>query len=114
MVLIVSKIGLSLHPAFLFLAALLYLDSYKLVTLRSILATIAIGCAIALGAYLVNNELFSRFGTSELTYRRYASPLVEESLKAVYVIVLLRLRKIGFMVDAALQGFAIGVKRLDH
>lgn len=106
--LIASKIGLSLLPVFLFLSALIFLDSYKLVTLRAILTTIAIGCTIAVCAYLANNELFKRIGLSELTYRRYASPLVEELLKAIYVTLLLRLRKIGFMVDAALQGFAIG------
>jgi uncharacterized membrane protein YeaQ/YmgE (transglycosylase-associated protein family) len=41
-------------------------------------------------------------------YSWYIAPLIEELLKAAYLIYLLRSNKIGFMVDAAISGFAIG------
>jgi hypothetical protein len=41
-------------------------------------------------------------------YARYASPVVEESLKALVIIYLFRSHKIGFLVDSAIMGFAVG------
>ena len=39
---------------------------------------------------------------------RYAGPIIEESLKLVLIAVILRRRQIGFPVDAAVLGFAVG------
>lgn len=41
-------------------------------------------------------------------YSRYVAPIVEEVLKAMFIVYLIKSRKIGFMVDAAIFGFAIG------
>jgi hypothetical protein len=38
----------------------------------------------------------------------YVAPVVEESCKAAFVIILLQRSKVGFVVDAAIHGFAIG------
>jgi hypothetical protein len=38
----------------------------------------------------------------------YVGPVVEESLKATFVVYLLRRNKVGFVVDAAIHGFGIG------
>ncbi len=99
---------LSLTPVLLFLAALIVLDSYKLVTFRSVLVTIALGSAIALVAYGINTVFLDGVGINLQMYRRYCAPIVEESLKGLYVIYLIRGRKVGFMVDAAIAGFAAG------
>ena len=42
------------------------------------------------------------------TYSRDVAPIIEESLKAAVVIVLIRTRRIGFLVDASVLGFAVG------
>lgn len=42
------------------------------------------------------------------SYSRYGAPVVEEFFKAIYLVYLLKSKKIGFMVDAAIYGFAIG------
>jgi RsiW-degrading membrane proteinase PrsW (M82 family) len=95
-------------PVVMFLAALIFLDSYKLVTRRSILITIGVGSLAALIAMLVNQFVLSRELIDEVIYIRYGAPLVEEVVKAAYVIYLVRSRKVGFMVDAAIYGFAVG------
>ncbi len=100
--------AVSLLPVFLFLAALVFLDSYKLVPIRAILLTIAAGCAAAVIAYLANKTAFDLLRADPELYRRYGSPLVEEALKAVTIIVLLKKKRIGFTVDAAVYGFAVG------
>jgi hypothetical protein len=41
-------------------------------------------------------------------FARYPAPIVEEIFKGLYVIFLIRARRIGFLVDAAIYGFAIG------
>src|SRR6185295_11307150 len=42
------------------------------------------------------------------TYSRYIAPIVEELLKAAVIAALLRTHRIGFLVDAAILGFAAG------
>lgn len=42
------------------------------------------------------------------TYTRYFAPVVEETLKALFLIFLIHSNRIGFMVDSAICGFAIG------
>ena len=41
-------------------------------------------------------------------YSRYGAPLIEESIKSVVVLVLIRTRRIGFLVDASVLGYAVG------
>ncbi len=41
-------------------------------------------------------------------YSRYVAPIVEESLKAIVLIFLFRTNRIGFLVDSAIMGFAVG------
>jgi hypothetical protein len=41
-------------------------------------------------------------------FSRYVAPLTEELLKALVVVALVRMHRIGFLVDAAIFGFAVG------
>jgi RsiW-degrading membrane proteinase PrsW (M82 family) len=102
------RISVSVIPVFAFLAGLLLLDSFKLVNIRLILEIILVGCIVAVISLLVNRPLQRLFTLEVHLYSRYAAPLVEELLKAVPVIFLLNRKKIGFMVDAAICGFAVG------
>ncbi|MBN1540771.1 PrsW family intramembrane metalloprotease [candidate division KSB1 bacterium] len=104
----ILKIAFSLFPVLLFLIALVSLDSYKLVRLRSVLISIVIGGVAAIIAYVVNTRLSPLFADSPSLFFRYLSPVIEESLKAIYLIYLIRSHKVGFLVDAAIYGFAIG------
>jgi RsiW-degrading membrane proteinase PrsW (M82 family) len=102
------EIAVALLPVFVFLAALIFLDSYKLVKLRSVLLGLVAGSAVALVALVVNEFLWGLVGWGEVAYPRYGAPVVEELLKGIPLVVLIKKRKIGFMVDAAIYGFAIG------
>ena len=95
-------------PVFLFLGALVLIDSYKLVALRAVLLSVAAGMVAGFASWGANVWLRPALHLDWDQYSRYVAPVVEESLKAVYVIFLLQRSKVGFVVDAAIHGFAIG------
>jgi len=102
------RVLLGLVPVACFLGVLVALDSYKLVKLRNVLAVLAAGAAIAGASYGINGELLERFDIEFITYTRYAAPPLEELLKAAVLVALIRGHRIGFLVDAAIAGFATG------
>jgi RsiW-degrading membrane proteinase PrsW (M82 family) len=104
----VLGVAVSVLPVFLFLAALVLIDSYKLVALRAILLSVSAGVAAGLASYGVNVYLRPALDLDFAQYSRYVAPVVEESLKAAFVIYLLQRAKVGFVVDAAIHGFGIG------
>ena len=105
---IVLHLLLGLLPVCCFLAALVYLDSYKLVPLRWVVTVIFLGFVAAIASYPVNIALLKGFNIDFTVYTRYVAPLIEEALKAFIVWWLMRNNRIGFLVDAAIMGFAAG------
>lgn len=106
--LLLARALVGLLPVLALLAALLWLDSYKLVPLRLVLAVVGCGAAAAALAYLVG-ELFLDGGSIPFaTYSRSLAPATEELLKALIIVALIRTHRIGFLVDAAIFGFAAG------
>jgi len=101
-------IAVSVLSVFLFLGALVLIDSYKLVTLRAVLLSVFAGAAAALASYGLNVVLRPALGLDFVRYSMYVAPVVEESLKATFVVYLLRRNQVGFVVDAAIHGFGIG------
>ena len=99
---------LGLLPVSCFLAALVYLDSYKLVSIRWVLGVIALGGATAGLSYLIHSNLLDILNIQLTSYTRYVSPFIEEFLKATIIVMLIRHNRIGFLVDAAIFGFAVG------
>ncbi len=99
---------LGLLPVCCFLAALMYLDSYKLIPMRWILGTIGLGCGAAIFSYPVNVAGLEWLDIEFVTYTRYVAPFVEEALKALIIVLLIRRNRVGFLVDAAIFGFAVG------
>ena len=99
---------LGLLPASCFLAALVYLDSYKLVSIRWVLGVIALGGTAAGLSYLIHSNLLDILNIQLTSYTRYVSPFIEEFLKATIIVMLIRHNRIGFLVDAAIFGFAVG------
>ena len=102
------RILIGLAPVVAFLAALVVLDSYKLVKLRHVVATVAAGMLVAAIAYFVNGYVLESWDVDFTTYTRYIAPLIEEALKAVVIVALIRMHRVGFLVDAAIFGFAVG------
>lgn len=101
-------LAISVFPVFLFLGALVVIDSYKLVALRSVLLSAGAGALAAIAGYAVNVSLVPALDMEPASYSMYVAPIVEETLKAAYVVYLLSRNKAGFVVDAAIYGFGIG------
>jgi len=101
------KIATALLPVFLFLAALVFLDSYKLIRFRSVALAVLSGCGVAALCLFINSRLA---GLPELggSAFRIIAPLIEETAKAAAFAAWIRFRKVGFMVDAGIAGFATG------
>lgn len=105
---ILSHLLVGLTPVLCFLAALLYLDSYKLVTMRAVVAVVACGLLVAAACYVLNAWLLRVMGLDLETFTRYVGPVVEELAKGLVIVALIRADRIGFLVDAAIFGFAVG------
>lgn len=102
------KTVVALAPVLLFLLALVFLDSYKLIRKRTVIRAIAAGAAAALVCLVVNRWLLEGLDLSTGTFARYVAPVVEELAKSVYLIYVIRKRQCGFLVDSAIVGFGIG------
>jgi RsiW-degrading membrane proteinase PrsW (M82 family) len=101
-------IVIALVPVLLLLALLQLLDSFKLVRLGSVLAAIGAGIAIAIACLMFHAWLLDAAGVSLRLLSRYISPITEETAKGAFIVFLLWRRRVGFLVDAAVQGFAVG------
>jgi len=105
-ILVAAAVGLL--PVLSFLAALLYLDSYKLVKLRAIVTVVACGALVAGASYLANGYALNLVRIDLASFSRYVAPVTEELLKGLVIVALIRGHRIGFLVDAAIFGFAVG------
>ncbi|HSQ81831.1 MAG TPA: PrsW family glutamic-type intramembrane protease [Casimicrobiaceae bacterium] len=105
---ILPHLLIGMLPVLAFLAALLYLDGYKLVTMRAIIAMVLAGVAMAGVSYFANGGLAGLLALDFTAYSRYVGPLLEEVAKGLVIVALIRTNRIGFLVDAAICGFAVG------
>jgi len=99
---------LSLIPVFLFLLVLFLLDSFKLVRPKTLIMNFIGGSFTALMAYFINTWLQNTIIIEFETYSKFISPIIEESLKAIIIIAFIKTKKIGFLIDAGIYGFAVG------
>ncbi len=95
-------------PVLVFLAILFLMDSFKLVPFRAVIVAALAGAVAAFAVLPIHGWLTSAGLLQARTLSRYVAPISEETLKALYVIFVLRRRRLGFLVDAALVGFAVG------
>ena len=104
---LLAQAGLSLLPVVIFLLALELIDTYRLLTFRRVLRSVAVGAGVALACYGLNTAVY-RAGVSPQVWARLGAPVLEEFAKSLFIVWLLRRNQIGFMVDAAISGFAVG------
>ena len=104
----VLRFALALMPVLLFLVALRSLDSYKLVSSRTVLSALAVGAVAAALCFTINTIIFRRFPGAQDQYARFGAPVVEELAKAFYWILLIATARVAFMADSAICGFAVG------
>jgi RsiW-degrading membrane proteinase PrsW (M82 family) len=99
---------IALLPVLSFLLLLLAFDSFKLVPTSMFVRALLAGVLAALAAAFLQTALIPALQLEERTVTRYVAPVTEETLKMLFVLWALFRRQIGFLVDAAIVGFAIG------
>ena len=95
-------------PVTLFLLLLVLMDSFKLARPSAIAKAIGWGVVAALICDVLYRVLTPALPLSAAAFSRYIAPLTEETVKALFIVYLIRRRRIGFAVDAAQLGFAVG------
>lgn len=97
----------ALLPIIFFVTVLFMMDSFELVPVRAVGTALAGGAAAA----LVSLGLYYALGLGSLDPKvvsRYLAPVIEEAAKASFIVLLIVRGRAGFLVDAAVQGFAVG------
>src|SRR5438552_12615043 len=105
---VVLKTLIALVPVLACLATFIFLDAFKLMSLREILLLLAGGGALAAISYFANWRAMDELPMGYTAYSLYAAPVVEETAKGALILVLFWRNRIGYMIDAAIAGFAIG------
>ena len=100
--------AIGLLPVSALLVALVAFDSFKLVRPALVLATLAGGGLAAAAAWGANGLLLDGLGLPLRDHSRFVAPLLEEFLKGGVILLLVLLHRIGFLIDAAILGFAAG------
>jgi protease PrsW len=98
----------ALAPVVCLLGLLVLMDSFKLVPVRVTAQALGAGAVAAVLALLVHEQLLDVAGVPRPIVTRAVAPVVEEILKLVFVVWAIRRRRVGFPVDAAILGFAVG------
>ena len=98
----------ALLPVLCFLVLLRTMDSYRLIPWKRIVTSVAIGVAAGGIGYLCNRFLHQSLGIEHKYFTRYVAPVTEEILKFIPIGILIARNRVGFLVDAAIHGFAVG------
>ena len=100
--------GLALIPVLVMLAIFVWLDAFKLMNLREVLVLLLFGGITAGVAYPISGRFIDALPIGFNNYSRYVAPWIEEALKALVMVGLFRVNRIGYKLDAVISGFAIG------
>lgn len=100
--------SLALLPVLLLTATFIWLDVFKLVSFRETVGLLLAGGAAAIVAYPISGYFLDALPIGFSNYSRFAAPWIEEGLKAVVIIALFRLNRVGLTLDAVIMGFAVG------
>lgn len=102
------NVVLALAPVVVFLAALALMDTFRLVRPATIAGAIAYGGGVAVLSLGFNESLIRSVLVAPTLVRHLIAPVAEESAKAALIGVLIATARIAFLVDAAVEGFAVG------
>ena len=100
--------GVALIPVLVLLAVFIWLDAFALMSLGEVLILLLLGGLGALLAYPVSGRMLDTLPIGFSLYSRFVAPWIEEAIKALIIIGLFRLNRIGYKLDAVISGFAIG------
>ena len=82
------KAVIALAPVVICLVAFERFDAFRLVSTGEVAALLAAGAALATGSYFANSGVMDQFPIGFTNYTRFGAPLLEESLKAAFIVLL--------------------------
>jgi protease PrsW len=106
---LIVKILVSLAPAPALLALFAFLDVFRLMSLKEVAILLLLGALSSLVVFPVAGGLIDTLPIGFSGYSRFVAPPIEEAIKAGAVVGLFAANRIGFKLDAAVSGFAVGV-----
>lgn len=104
----VANTVLAFFPVVLFLGVLMLMDSFKLARPSAVAAATGWGIAAACLCNVSYWALAPALPITGMQYSQFVAPVIEETAKAAFIVYLILRRRIGFPVDAAQLGFAVG------
>jgi len=102
------NLAAALAPVVCLLALLVLMDSFKLVPLRRVAQALGAGALAAALGLVLQRLVLDLAGVPMPVVSRLLAPVTEELLKFAFVVVVIRRRRVGFPVDAAIVGCAVG------
>ena len=96
-----------LLPVVLLLLGMVVMDCYKLVSRRQVLGSLAWGAVAGGISWAAHVLARDRLGVAP-EMLKWIAPALEETAKLAWVALLIRRGLVGFLVDAAIHGFAVG------
>jgi RsiW-degrading membrane proteinase PrsW (M82 family) len=100
--------GVALIPVLVMLAIFVWLDAFALMSFREMSVLLLLGAIGALAAWPVSGRLLDTLPIGFSLYSRFIAPWIEEAIKAALIILLFRMNRVGYKLDAVISGFAIG------
>ena len=102
------KALIAMVPVLLLLLVFDRLDVFNLIPMRDIALLTLSGAALALFSYFANLSVMDGFPIGFTAHSRYFAPVIEETMKAAPIIFRFARNRLGFKLDAAIAGFAVG------
>ncbi len=105
---LLAKLAVALSPVVILLTVFERLDVFRLVSVGSLAAYTTAGAVVAAASYVANNHILDGLPIGFTDYSRFVAPVVEETLKALIIVALFATDRVGFKLDTAIAGFAVG------
>ncbi len=99
---------ISLLPVVMLFFLFLFLDVFRMVSYKYLVYCLVWGLASAGLSYVANTGLLNFFRMEFRDYSLLVSPWLEEILKLSFLWWMIKRNKVGFMIDGAIYGFAVG------
>lgn len=100
--------SLALAPVLVMAALFVWLDVFKLMSVREMAGLLLLGGVTALAAWPVSGAVLDQLPMGFSAYSRRVAPWIEEALKLMAIILLFAGNRVGFKLDAVISGFSIG------
>jgi protease PrsW len=105
---LLAKLAVAFLPVVVLIVVFERLDVFRLVSGGSVALYAVAGAGLAALSYVSNGHVMEGLPIGFTDYSRYVAPVIEESLKALVIIGLFATDRVGFKLDAAIAGFAVG------